>query len=223
MLMRRRAPLFDFAHSHAGTLSASFIKALRPRSYGQREQDRWLVGFLRGKRDGFFVDVGASNGVISNNTLLLERAYGWRGLCIEPNPFFFRQLVRHRRCVCVHACVDRLARPVDFVFKGATGGIVADDTDNRHAAMKTTVHARTLREILEAHGAPPVIDYLSIDTEGAETRILLNFDFNRFRFLVLTIERPTAVLHDYLLAHDYLLITHDGLDGYYRHRSQPLP
>jgi len=218
--MRRRLPWFDFAHTHAFPLSATLIKALRPRSYSQKGQDLWLVDFLQGQTGGYFVDLGASNGVISNNTFLLERRYGWRGLCIEPDPFFFRQLVRHRRCSCVNLCVDGQARPVDFVFKGATGGIVALDTDNRTAIEKKMLHAQTLAAILERENAPRVIDYLSLDTEGAETRILLNFDFNRFRFRVMTIERPLPELHAYLLAQDYTLLKNDGLDGYYCDRRQ---
>ena len=96
---------------------------------------------------------------------------------------------------------------------------MAADTDNRDAIEKTVVHAEPLAEILQREGAPRVIDYLSLDTEGAETRILLNFDFERYRFRVMTIERPSPQLHTYLLAHDYILLNNDGLDGYYCHRS----
>jgi FkbM family methyltransferase len=219
--LKRRLPLFDFAHTHAFPLSATFIKFLRPRSYSQKGQDLWLVEFLQGRRGGYFVDLGASNGVISNNSFLLERTLGWRGLCIEADPFFFRQLVRHRQCTCVQACVDRDAGQVDFTFKGATGGIVAPDTDNPQAAAKAVVPTQSLRTLLEENRAPAVIDYLSLDTEGAETRILLNFDFTRFRFLVMTIERPSAALHAFLIAQDYTLVKHDGLDGYYVHRTLP--
>ena len=95
LLMRRRLPWFDFAHTHAFPVSALLVKILRPCSYAQKGQDLWLLKFLQQQTGGFFVDLGASNGVISNNTFLLERRYGWRGICIEPDPFFYRQLVRH--------------------------------------------------------------------------------------------------------------------------------
>ena len=49
------------------------------------------------QRGGFFVEFGATDGVVLSNTLLLEREFGWIGLCAEPNPKFFPQLVVNRR------------------------------------------------------------------------------------------------------------------------------
>jgi hypothetical protein len=40
---------------------------------------------MPGKRDGFYVDVGAADGTISSNTKLLDEL-GWKGVCIDPFP-----------------------------------------------------------------------------------------------------------------------------------------
>ena len=41
------------------------------------------------KRDGFFIEAGAHDGVEASNTLYLEKKMGWRGLLVEPNPDTF--------------------------------------------------------------------------------------------------------------------------------------
>ena len=58
---------------------------------------------------------------------------------------------------------------------------------------------KTLEKILDENNAPEVIDYFSLDVEGAETEILRNFNFNKYTFLCLTVERPTPELNNLLL------------------------
>jgi hypothetical protein len=50
------------------------------------------------------------------------------------------------------------------------------------------VTTTSLMDLLEQHGAPPVIDYLSIDTEGSELAILEGVDWSRYRFRCITVE-----------------------------------
>jgi len=47
-------------------------------------------------RGGFYVEAGATNGVMQSNTLLLEEKLGWTGLLIEPEPHLYEQCVVHR-------------------------------------------------------------------------------------------------------------------------------
>jgi hypothetical protein len=50
----------------------------------------------------------------------------------------------------------------------------------------------------------PVIDYLSLDCEGAETLVLNDeFPFDRYQFTVMTIERPDDTLTKRLESHGY--------------------
>ena len=46
----------------------------------------------------------------------------------------------------------------------------------------------SLNDLLEKHGAPAEIDYLSIDTEGSELEILGAFDFDRYRIKIISCE-----------------------------------
>jgi hypothetical protein len=93
--------------------------------HSQLGQDKFVVEILRGMRGGFFLDSGASDGVTSSNTKLLEDSFGWKGICIEPNEDFYRALVKNRRCVCVNCCLYDRDSEVGFVEKAYTlGGIL---------------------------------------------------------------------------------------------------
>ena len=200
----------------------------------QKGQDRWVIEeALPERRSGYFVDLAATDGVTINNTLLLERELGWSGIAIEPNRDFFVQLSRDRNCLSICACVDGHAHAVTFLPNGELGGIIDGDTDNTPALRASLIsewqasgklqvlQTVTLAEILDMHQAPPVIDYLSLDVEGAETRIMRTFPFDRYRFLAMTIERPTAELNQLLFANDYMFVRNASMDGFYLHRSAP--
>ena len=46
----------------------------------------------------------------------------------------------------------------------------------------------SLNDLLDKHGAPQTIDYISVDTEGSEYDILEAFDFARWNVLCFTVE-----------------------------------
>ena len=75
--------------------------------------------------------------------------------------------------------------------------------------------------------SPKIIDYLSLDVEGAETRILERFPFDKYTFLTLTIERPTLKLEKLLFQNGYVFVKKskkngkDTFDSFYVHKSIP--
>jgi len=46
----------------------------------------------------------------------------------------------------------------------------------------------SLEDLLGKYDAPSVIDYLSIDTEGSEFEILSSFNFEKYKFRIITCE-----------------------------------
>ena len=54
--------------------------------FGNKNQDQWAVKeVFNFKKDGFFLDLAAADGLHQNNTFFLEKRLGWNGICIEPN------------------------------------------------------------------------------------------------------------------------------------------
>ncbi len=153
-------------------------------------QDRWVLKTLHNKTDGYFVDVGASDGISHSNSYALEKR-GWTGICVEPNPLprAFQKLSDERNCICENVCIYNANTEVDFIARGRRiegSGIVGYIEKPGHPIIK--VPAITLMQLLDQNNAPSIIDYLSLDTEGAEWEILKNFDFSKYTFLTMTIE-----------------------------------
>jgi len=157
----------------------------------QLEQDEWIIQQFKHKRNGYFVDVGAHNGIELSNSLLLERDYGWKGICIESNPRTFDALKRQRACACSNVTVGGGTEEVEFCDAAMAeyGGIVGlRPFGGAECVAVRRVRTTALADVLDMHGAPDVIDYLSIDIEGAELVTLRAFPFDRYRFRRLTVE-----------------------------------
>jgi FkbM family methyltransferase len=178
--------------------SPQWLKAITHRSVSQLGQDLWVLEKTAYKRGGFFVEFGATDGVLLSNTYLLETEFAWTGLCAEPNPKMFAQLQHNRRCIVSDACIAGVSgAEVDFIFAGAFGGMAkhcsVDKHGERRAAYAAAGHVGrvatvSLDDFLRSHRAPYDIDYLSIDTEGSELEILAAFPFDRWDVRLITVE-----------------------------------
>jgi FkbM family methyltransferase len=201
-------------------------------SFSGKEQDRWVMTIMNGRRDGYFVDLAATSGIIENNTYILERKYGWRGICIEPNRDFFQALRKNRDVVCVNYPVSSsTGEIVEFVINGGVGGIISDDTDNnynmranlistlRDRGLVVEMKTKTLESILKFYDAPSEIDYLSLDVEGSEFSVLKNFPFHEYRFMLMTIERPPAELCNLLFENNYVFVKNHKVDTFFAHKT----
>ena len=177
---------------------------LERHSQSQLGQDVWVLEQTGFKRNGFFVEFGATDGVALSNTWLLENYFGWDGICAEPNPKFYRQLVQNRACTVADACIaGSSGREVEFILAAEFGGIAdyakVDMHADKRSAYKerghfTTMTTISLNDFLEMHNAPRVIDYMSVDTEGNELDILESFPFDKWQINYLTIEHNYTAL-----------------------------
>jgi FkbM family methyltransferase len=193
-LITARTPLPDGA---AGDF-LSFCASHSARSNAQLCQDLWVLWETHGKREGYFVEFGATNGVSLSNTCLLERSYGWRGILAEPFAVWHAELAHNRTAHVDHRCVwKRSGEKLEFTATPDMpeyAGVSARAFDDLHAslrargAQRTQVPSVSLEDLLREHDAPAHIDYLSIDTEGSELDILQAFDFDAWRIDLVTVE-----------------------------------
>lgn len=182
--------------------------------FGQVHQDKIVLHMLHQKRGGYFIDLAANDAVHRSNSLALERQADWTGLCIEPNPLYWKDL-SYRACQTVAAVVgQRRDEIVHFTFgRKEWGGMVGADFDNNNvksinnnnnqAKPQSTV---TLLEILQRYQAPSVIDYLSLDCEGAESYVMNGFPFDRYRIKIITGERLKPDLQAVLRRHAFEML-----------------
>ena len=175
----------------------AFCAGMRPLAHGQILQDLWVLYELDLASRGYFVEFGAYDGTAHSNTRLLEDR-GWTGLLVEPNPDLAAALRGTRTAVVDSRCVwDTTGDEVDLLVTGdpelsTVAAHASHDlhTDARHATAVRTVAVPTvsLDDLLDEHGAPATIDFMSVDTEGTELRILRAFDFTRHRPRLLAVE-----------------------------------
>ena len=161
-------------------------------SRSQFIQDIAALVFNKGKSKGFFVEVGVGNGVDLSNTHMLEKEYSWKGILVEPNKRYIDD-IRSARSAFLEERAAFERSGCKLVFED----VVNDGLHSRLAGSAKSmdvevdqyeVETATLTDILEAQNAPSIIDYLSIDVEGAELSVLKGLDLKRYKIVFLNIE-----------------------------------
>jgi len=210
----------SFTLGSTGTTTTDQVKW-----HSQKGQDEWVFEMLGQKHGGFFIDLAVNKPVLYSNTISLEEQYDWKGICIDANPEYVRRCKEKRSCIVLQAAVDCVSgRDVEFAMRDELGGVIDENADNKPGTQtdEKLVHfkTRTLANLLEATGAPKIIDYLSLDIEGFEYRALVAFPFDKYRFRALTIERPPPWLNAVLLKNGYVWMRNKLFDSFYVHYSE---
>lgn len=208
--------------------------------YALNNLDRKLEKYLD-YRNGFFIELGANDGLTQSNTLSLEEKKNWRGLLIEPIPHQFLSCCHYRSKVgnkiFCNACVpfDFKEKYVDIEYANLMSvssnldhdlndtqnflKIGRDHLDNNAKNITFGASPATLTHLLEVADAPKFIDLLSLDVEGAELSVLKGINFKKYNFKYLLIEsRKIERIIEFLSPHDYEVIEklsyHDYLFRY---------
>ena len=75
-------------------------------SYSQLGQDLAVLSYFNNKQGGYYVDIGAHDGICFSNTYLLEKNHQWTGICVEPLPENFTRLgINRPKSICVDNAV----------------------------------------------------------------------------------------------------------------------
>jgi len=186
-------------------------------SFSQIKQDKIIDALFHARTDEtpkqlFFVDLAANHYSILSNTLALEQR-GWNGLCIEGNQQYWYELARHRKCTIIGAYVGGKesddGQQVQIAEAGVFTGIMAEGMDNEVITKKHVAVNRDIVSIItifKETKTPKLIDYFSLDVEGAESLVMKDFPWDEYKFRILTIERPKDDLVAALLGQGYIFV-----------------
>lgn len=126
---------------------------------------------------GLMVDVGAHFGTTTKPFL----AMGWRVIGFEPDPkkhAALKELAEDPNFTLLKCAVgDTPAENVPFFTSQESTGIASLVPFRDSHEKGPTVEIRTLRDVLAEHGVEHV-DYLKIDAEGYDLRVLQGFPFD---------------------------------------------
>jgi FkbM family methyltransferase len=155
----------------------------------QSGEDRELYNKYLNYESGFFIELGAMNGIIYSNTLFFENNLNWTGVLIEPTNQF-ESLVNNRpNCKNFNYAVSKVNGLVEFIGNYACGGIASTmpeghRTGNNLGDDKYLVKSMPISDILKDLSIERV-DLFSIDVEGGELEVLETFDWNIPVYIVL--------------------------------------
>ena len=187
---------------------------------------------FRGMTGGFFVDIGAGDGITLSNTYYFERNLGWTGICFEPNPSAYEKLRQNRKCLCINGAVsDRRGNARFLKIEGYSemlSGLV-EKYDSMHMARiekELTTYGGTKREIMVpcynlnetlAQNGVSHVDYMSLDTEGSEFAILKSLDFQQVAYRTIGVENNygDCMIEKYLSGRGFRLEVILGADEMY--------
>ena len=188
---------------------------------GQELQDMYAYLYFKGKQDGFFVDIGALDGLIISNTYALERI-GWKGICVEPNIITYQKLIKNRKCDCVNAAIYNEENELEFIktnwglsgFKKNMSKEMIKRAETEGVIEVLSMKPITFTKLMEKYDIE-YIDFLSIDVEGSELEVLASIDFNKYKFGLITIEHNNVQLQDFMFSRGYKLFLDLGVDLFF--------
>jgi FkbM family methyltransferase len=163
----------------------------------------YLLSLARRKKNLFFIQVGANDGLQADMIHHFVRRYGWRGITVEPVPQFFEALVKNyagttglifeNKAIADQEGWSPIYRLRDDQenlpewHKGLAsfdrGTILSHATeipDIESYIIEEMVEAVSVRTLLARHDVDK-IDLVLIDTEGYDYKVLKQFDLLKYR------------------------------------------
>lgn len=146
--------------------------------------------FLQNKLDqlfnqtenGFFIELGANNGLFQSNTAFLEFERNWKGILIEPSVKGYNECnINRPNSICVNcACVSDDFKD-EFIYGDFEDGHAMASINGMRTQSNELckVKVLTLEHILDEYNIKN-IDFLSLDTEGYELEILKGLNLDKY-------------------------------------------
>ena len=191
-------------------------------SYSQnREEDVIVQLFNANTNVGHVLDIGAHNGSLFSNTLRLFEL-GWSGVCIEPSPCVFVDLLKlhgsNPKIALVNAAVTQTGGLVDFYD---CGGDAVSTTQLAHKAKwengygskftKMIVNSVSFDSLFRKFGFS--FDFINLDVEGISAELFMAMplrSLERTRCLCIEHDSKMAEIQDHAAKFGFSYVHHNG-------------
>lgn len=221
------APSFIKLWNNLDNSEKEWIAPYLHRSKSQYSQDLFVISQLNKRAiPNYFVEFGATDGLKFSNTFLLEKYFKWDGILCEPAKVYHHVLSKNRNCNIDKRCVYNESKlQVEFCetqdpneFHKISSPELSTIKKYMHSndwayniRIENSIHYMvetvSLNDLLSHYKAPKEIGYLSIDTEGSELDILLNFNFQEYKVTIISVEHNSNISNRNQI---YALLTQNG-------------
>ena len=185
----------------------SYLSEKLRKFYGTNLIDKQLLEYLN-YNDGFFIELGAHDGLTESNTKYYEKFKNWKGLLIEPS-IKFRDLTKNRssKNFFSNSCCssfENKGKVIEFLFRDTMtvtfeldnqlkGDLKEDyleiaEKHKKNNINKFKIKTTTLNDLMDEFKCPKIIDLLSLDTEGTELEVLKGINFQKYKFRFIVVE-----------------------------------
>jgi len=175
------------------------------KSFSQEGEDLIVDRLLAGKKNGFYVEVGAHHPFRFSNTYFFYKK-NWSGICIDPLPGI-KKMFHKWRPKDTFLEIGISAHPGEleyFMFNESALNTFDPSVAKERNGLKgykllesRKIQTDSLSQVLKERLAPnQVIDLLSVDVEGLDLEVLESNDWNLFLPRVIIVECLAAALED---------------------------
>jgi len=188
--------------------------------------------FFKNHKSGFFVEIGAFDGIEGSNCYHFEKFMNWQGIAVEASPLQFKKLKKNRNCNLINVAIGLENKKVEFyeVVEGFTqmSGINNSNFQNSFERIKKNSNSKINKINIECKTfeklipSDQIIDLISIDIEGNEPDVLNSIDFDKYQIKVIIIENNTPKELSYLnffLEKNFYYFDRVGMDEIYYNKE----
>ena len=187
---------------------------------------------FKNKLNGYFVEIGACDGIKESQCFFFEKYLNWDGICVEPQRSYHTTLIKNRKTTSYDAISDinNIVTFTEIPNKKMCSGITKkiDDLENkrnfkikkfREQDIQYKVNSITLKKLLDKYNSPKIIDWIAIDAEGCELCILKKFfeeNDNKYKILAFSLEINKIDLieiNNILITNNYIEVFNPFLKG----------
>ena len=164
--------------------------------------------FFKNQKSGFFLEIGAFDGIEGSNCYHFEKFMNWQGIAIEASPLQFEKLKKNRNCKLMNIAIGSENKQVEFyeVVEGFTqmsgiNNLNFKDSFERikknsnSKINKINIECKTFEKLIPSD---QIIDLISIDIEGNESDVLKSINFDKYQIKVIILENKTPKELSYL-------------------------
>jgi len=160
---------------------------LKKNSYSMDGEDLFITNYFKDKNNGFYIDVGCYHPIHRNNTYLLYKK-NWHGINIDTSQFSIDlfKFIRPKDLNYNFAVSDKNGF-IKLFYQKKLSQLSTIEIDQAKTVFQGNikekeVQAFTLNEILNmGKYKDKKIDFLDIDVEGADLKVLKGLSFEKYK------------------------------------------